>query len=85
MSCWWILRAGKTMLARRLPSILPALSEDETLEVTAIHSVSTAVRLIVLPAGVVRTARRSRYLPEQHVQQSDLRGLLLIPICLWLL
>jgi magnesium chelatase family protein len=32
--------AGKTMLARRLPSILPALSEEETLEVTAIHSVA---------------------------------------------
>lgn len=32
--------AGKTMLARRLPSILPAMSEDEALEVTAIHSVA---------------------------------------------
>jgi magnesium chelatase family protein len=32
--------AGKTMLARRLPSILPSLTEDETLEVTAIHSVA---------------------------------------------
>ncbi len=32
--------AGKTMLARRLPSILPALAGDEALEVTAIHSVA---------------------------------------------
>ncbi len=32
--------AGKTMLARRLPSILPALTEEEALEVTAIHSVA---------------------------------------------
>lgn len=32
--------AGKTMLARRLPSILPQLTEDEALEVTAIHSVA---------------------------------------------
>jgi magnesium chelatase family protein len=32
--------AGKTMLARRLPSILPALTEEEELEVTAIHSVA---------------------------------------------
>jgi magnesium chelatase family protein len=32
--------AGKTMLARRLPSILPTLAEDELLEVTAIHSVA---------------------------------------------
>jgi len=32
--------AGKTMLARRLPSILPSLTEDEALEVTAVHSVA---------------------------------------------
>ncbi|MDC3962158.1 YifB family Mg chelatase-like AAA ATPase [Polyangium jinanense] len=32
--------AGKTMLARRLPTILPPLSYDEALEVTAIHSVA---------------------------------------------
>lgn len=32
--------AGKTMLARRLPTILPQLSEDEALEVIAIHSVA---------------------------------------------
>ncbi len=32
--------AGKTMLARRLPGLLPALSNEEALEVTAIHSVA---------------------------------------------
>ena len=32
--------AGKTMLARRLPGILPLLSSSEALEVTAIHSVA---------------------------------------------
>jgi magnesium chelatase family protein len=32
--------SGKTMLARRLPSILPALSFSEALEVTRIHSVA---------------------------------------------
>jgi magnesium chelatase family protein len=32
--------AGKTMLARRLPGILPVLSESEALEVTAVHSVA---------------------------------------------
>ena len=37
---------GKTMLARRLPGVLPPLSRDETLEVTLIHSVAGA-----LPAG----------------------------------
>ena len=31
---------GKTMLARRLPSILPPLSAEEALEVTRIHSVA---------------------------------------------
>jgi magnesium chelatase family protein len=32
--------SGKTMLARRLPSILPSLSLDEALETTKIHSVA---------------------------------------------
>jgi magnesium chelatase family protein len=32
--------AGKTMLARRLPGILPLLSRDEALEVLAIHGVA---------------------------------------------
>ena len=31
---------GKTMLARRLPSILPAMSREEAVEVTRIHSVA---------------------------------------------
>ena len=31
---------GKTMLARRLPSILPEMSRDEAIEVTRIHSVA---------------------------------------------
>jgi magnesium chelatase family protein len=34
---------GKTMLARRLPSILPPLEEDAALEVTRIHSVAGLV------------------------------------------
>jgi magnesium chelatase family protein len=37
---------GKTMLGRRLPGILPPLTESETLEVTRIHSVAG-----VLPPG----------------------------------
>jgi magnesium chelatase family protein len=32
--------AGKTMLARRLPGILPELTEEEALEVIAVHSVA---------------------------------------------
>ncbi|MGW0844038.1 YifB family Mg chelatase-like AAA ATPase [Streptomyces sp. NPDC002787] len=38
--------AGKTMLAERLPAILPALGREESLEVTAVHSIAG-----LLPAG----------------------------------
>jgi magnesium chelatase family protein len=38
--------SGKTMLAERLPGVLPPLSRSEALEVTAVHSVAGA-----LPAG----------------------------------
>jgi magnesium chelatase family protein len=36
---------GKTMLARRLPGLLPPLAEPEALEVTRIHSVAGVLRL----------------------------------------
>ena len=44
--------SGKTMLARRLPTILPALTRGESIDVTKIHSVAGA-----LPAsgGLVET------------------------------
>lgn len=35
--------AGKTMLARRLPGLLPPLSRQQALEVTAVHSVAGAL------------------------------------------
>jgi magnesium chelatase family protein len=35
--------AGKTMLAQRLPSILPPLSDSAALEVTAVHSIAGAL------------------------------------------
>jgi magnesium chelatase family protein len=44
--------AGKTMLAQRLPSILPPLDDEEALEVTAIHSIAG-----LLPAGAVLMRR----------------------------
>ena len=43
---------GKTMLARRMPSILPPLLHDEALEVTRIHSVAgtlSGVGLVATP------------------------------------
>jgi magnesium chelatase family protein len=47
---------GKTMLARRLPSLLPKLSPEESLEVTAVHSVdgslSKSSPLVVVPPFV---------------------------------
>ena len=47
---------GKTMLAERLPSILPELTQEESLEVTAIHSVAGALTpetpLITVPPFV---------------------------------
>ena len=43
---------GKTMLGRRLPSILPPLTQDEALEVTRIHSVAGTLR----PGGGLLTA-----------------------------
>lgn len=36
--------AGKTMIASRIPTILPLLSMDEALEVTAIHSIAGGLR-----------------------------------------
>jgi magnesium chelatase family protein len=45
--------AGKTMLARRLPGLLPPLATEEALEVTAIHSV----------AGLLSSTRLSRDRP----------------------
>ncbi len=43
--------AGKTMLARRLPGLLPDLSSDQALEATCIHS---AAGLPLPPGGLVR-------------------------------
>ena len=61
--------AGKTMLARRLPSILPALTEEEALEVTAIHSVAG-----LLPdSGAYRTARPFRA-PHHSISSAGLVG-----------
>jgi magnesium chelatase family protein len=52
--------AGKTMLAQRLPSILPALDDAAALEVTALHSVAGA-----LPARP-RLIRRPPFQAPHH-------------------
>ncbi len=60
---------GKTMLARRLPSILPEMSVDEALEVTKIYSVAG---LLDDEAGIV-TARPFRA-PHHTISQVALCG-----------
>jgi magnesium chelatase family protein len=53
--------AGKTMLARRLPGILPTLTEEEALEATAIHSVAgtLAAGEAIIGAGPFRAPHHS--------------------------
>lgn len=63
--------AGKTMLARRLPGILPSLSESEALEVMAHESVA-GVGLD--PASVLRTRRRPFRAPHHTVSEVGLVG-----------
>jgi magnesium chelatase family protein len=61
--------AGKTMLARRLPSILPALTEEEALEVTAIHSVAG----LLTESGACVAARPFRA-PHHSISSAGLVG-----------
>jgi magnesium chelatase family protein len=61
--------AGKTMLARRLPGILPPLTADETIEVSAIWSVAG---LLAPSAGLVH-ARPFRA-PHHTISVSGLIG-----------
>jgi len=61
--------AGKTMMARRMPGILPALSFDEALEVTAIHSV---VGLLSPGGGLVR--QRPFRAPHHTISEVALVG-----------
>ena len=61
--------SGKTMLARRLPGILPSLSFDEALECTAIHSVAGT-----LPLGVGLLLDRPFRAPHHTISDVALVG-----------
>lgn len=61
--------AGKTMLARRVGTILPPLTFDEALECTAIHSVAGT-----LPPGVGLLSQRPFRAPHHTVSQAALVG-----------
>lgn len=61
--------AGKTMLARRLPTILPPMTEEESITVTAIHSVAGVLRS---DAGLVK--ERPFRAPHHTVSAAALLG-----------
>lgn len=61
--------AGKTMLARRLPTILPSMSFDEALETTKIHSVAG-----LLAPGRALCAVRPFRAPHHTISDAGLIG-----------
>jgi magnesium chelatase family protein len=61
--------SGKTMLARRLPSILPPLSFEESIETTKIHSVAG-----LLAPGSALVAQRPFRSPHHTISDSALVG-----------
>ncbi|MBL8026868.1 MAG: YifB family Mg chelatase-like AAA ATPase, partial [Fibrobacteres bacterium] len=61
--------SGKTMLARRIPTILPDLTLDEALETTKIHSVSG-----LLPRGMALIATRPFRSPHHTLSEAALAG-----------
>lgn len=61
--------AGKTMLARRLPGIMPPLTADEAVEITRIHSVAG-----LLPPGQPLVTRRPFRAPHHTISSPGLIG-----------
>jgi magnesium chelatase family protein len=61
--------AGKTMLARRLPTILPSMGLEEALETTKIHSVAGT-----LPSGQSLLTQRPFRSPHHTISDAGLIG-----------
>jgi magnesium chelatase family protein len=61
--------SGKTMMARRVPGILPPLTFDEALEVTSVHSVAG-----LLPAGAGLVMERPFRAPHHTISNAALVG-----------
>lgn len=61
--------AGKTMLARRLPGILPAMTPEEALETTRVHSVAG-----LLHRGDALVTQRPFRAPHHTVSEAGLVG-----------
>jgi magnesium chelatase family protein len=61
--------AGKTLLARALPSILPPMASEESLEVTKIYSVAG-----MLPADTSLVAQRPFRAPHHTISHAGLVG-----------
>lgn len=61
--------AGKTMLARRLPGLLPPLGPDEAIELTRVHSVAG-----LLEPGAALVTRRPFRAPHHTISTAGLVG-----------
>jgi magnesium chelatase family protein len=60
---------GKSMLAKRIPSILPSMSLDEALETTKIHSISGSLK-----SHQALVARRPFHSPHHTISDAGLLG-----------
>jgi magnesium chelatase family protein len=66
---------GKSMLAKRLPTILPDMTFDEAIEVTKIHSIAG-----MLPSGVSLITNRPIRSPHHTMSSAALAGGGVIPV-----
>ena len=61
--------SGKSMLAKRMPSILPEMTFDEQIETTKIHSIAG-----IMPPGVPLIKRRPFRAPHHTISPAGLSG-----------